>query len=264
MATAAVMQQRLRKDARQSLPPLSAKDRELAAQAVYPSEEVYRLSQTWRYRSQLTEFLVQPGSFNALMQSGIDVSALYKKLKVEPWQPVNSGSSQWTKAQHPQCAVPDARPCADFGLGFPPLLASSPSLPGTMQMGCSYAAPAPPLPWEQAPAMALPWENANGSLPVWRPLDLDDATALGGVQAKTIEEATALAATWDGGTPPTPPPPPPEGFKGIFYGHCRPLLPPTGIPPCQALEFFIGSEVDDSMDGRSSAGSCAREDSNPG
>ena len=68
MVSKEVMAERLTRDARQSLPPLSASDLELLAQAAYPSKDLYQRALRWQYRDELENFMQKPGSFRALTE----------------------------------------------------------------------------------------------------------------------------------------------------------------------------------------------------
>ena len=245
MVSKEVMAERLTRDARQSLPPLSASDLELAAQAAYPSEALYQRASRWEFRDEFDNFISQPGSFRALTENGVNIAWLYKKLKVRPWQP--AGSVLWHKAPPAQTEVSDARPCPDFGFKMP-ASASSPAGSSQLQPWDGKAAEASPR-----LHVCLPWEDADPTRPAWDQAAWDtwQGAAAPGSLAKTIVEAAAVAIAWaDDVTPPTPPPPPPEGWVGICFDHYRPPPPPPILAADQGTQdFLIGSDQGDVSEG---------------
>ena len=79
------------RDARQPLPPVDYEDSRLAATAVHASPRLALQAALWT-REQFLDYLVLPGSFQALHGSGISVQKLWDKLVGEQqWQKLPGG-----------------------------------------------------------------------------------------------------------------------------------------------------------------------------
>ena len=244
MASNDVVIARLRRDARHSL-PLSQGDLALAAQAVYPSEELYQRALRWQYRDEFDKFILLPGSFGALTGSGVNIPWLVKRLKVRPWQP--TGSVLWQKAPPAQTEVLNAMPCPDFGFSIPVASQATSS-----QLQRLDGKPASPL------LVRLPWEDADPTRPAWEKAGSahddnawSDAACPRSLAMPIVEAAAAAVAPAradDVTPPPTPPPPPPEGWVGICFEHYQPPPPPPNLA-ADPQDFFIGSDRDDASEG---------------
>lgn len=90
-----LVQRRSRVDARQDLPvifPLPEEDtRRWVDAVVRPGPEVVEAAERWSNADDMMEYLIRPGSMQALMASGVDVAAKYSSLKSrqrqgrQPW-----------------------------------------------------------------------------------------------------------------------------------------------------------------------------------